>query len=537
MPITSSSEHINVQNLSGHSMSHRNTLTANVGTLVPILTEEVVPNTRCHLKTSFSVKLPPLASETFANIDYRIEAFFVPHRLLYRPITQIISGEGRNTSSNAFQPVLKLDISPSNISEFFSALGPGTLSDYLGFKIRELYPNTPLYLTPYPFLAYHHIYDYWYRNKLVQRSSFVYSTARNIENRNLFVTTKDYIFEFTSPDEFTLADGQLLFSLRQRNFDSDYFTTATTEPQLGAESSVKVDIANNSGSFSIASLRAANSLQQFAERNNLVGVDDVNFYKGMYGAHLDYGVAQHPVCLGSCSVPIYVNGIYQNSPNSNQDTNNPFMTVATQYGSGGSSSTEVIIKDFTAQEFGYIMVIGSLVPKVSYGTGVRRYLHRHISANNNLGPDFANPIMQNVGPQPIFSTELESRADFQSENIFGFQMRFADWITHPDEVHGEFVDGKSLSSFVLQRTFMNNDHPPVLSSSFLRIPTNYLDQIFAVSSSASSTTGFGYWVDMLHEWNISNPIADFIIPSLQDPSYEHGHEVSIHKNGAPMINN
>ena len=61
MSITSNTQEVKVVNLSGHNMSHRNTLTGNVGTLIPILTEEVIPNTRCHLKTSFSVKMPPLA--------------------------------------------------------------------------------------------------------------------------------------------------------------------------------------------------------------------------------------------------------------------------------------------------------------------------------------------------------------------------------------------------------------------------------------------------------------------------------------------
>lgn len=545
MSITSSTENINVANLSGHSMNHRNTLTANVGTLVPILTEEVVPNTRCHLKTSFSVKLPPLASETFANIDYRIEAFFVPHRLLCPSATDIITGVIRgNLQSNniPYQPVFHVDlstnVSSSVVADYFK---PGTLADYLGFKIKNLPTSGFMDITPYPFLAYHRIYDYWYRNKLVQKSPFVKSNLSSIQNPSAFYNSGTHIIPVTaSKTNVTLADGVGVFSLRQRNFDSDYFTTSTTQPQLGDAPSASVSVTNiqgstGEGSLSIASLRAANSLQQFAERNNLVGVDDVNFYRGMYGAHLDYGVAQHPVCLGSCSIPIYVNGVYQVAPSSSSDTNNPYLSVATQYGSAVSSSTEVIIKDFTAMEFGYIMVIGSLVPKVSYGSGSRRYLFRHSDSDNHLGSDYANPIMQNVGPQPIYTYELSNIYDPSNINIFGYQMRFADWITHPDEVHGQFQDGNSLQSFVLQRTFPLS--PSVsLNSDFLSIPTNYLDQIFAVSTSESTETGFGYWVDMLHEWNISNPIADFVIPSLQDPAYEHGHTVKVHKNGAPMIN-
>ncbi len=546
MPITSPTAQVNVNNVSGHYMGHRNSLTAKCGTLVPILTEEVCPNTRCHLKTSFSVKLPPLASETFANIDYRIEAFFVPHRLLVRGFDRIIAGYnkvsiGSNSSNKWYMPVIKLHPTTAEEASILSTkFAPGTLADYLGFKMTPGFrfnAEASYTISPLPFLAYHKIYDYWYRNKLIQTPVFQpqssQSTSYGLFSENSVYVASNYLISEATGNSLAVRafDGSGLFELRQRNFDADYFTTATLTPQLGASNSVSIEVSsNNVGSMSIASLRAANSLQQFAERNNLCGVDDVNYYKAMYGAHLDYGVAQHPVCLGSTSVPIYVNGVFQNGENSSAG-NNPFMSVATQYGSATSASTEVIIKDFTAQEFGYIMVLGSLVPRSSYSTGVRRYLLHHSGADNYLAPDFANPLLQNVGPQPIYNYEFLGGINLTNPSIFGYQQRFAEWISHPDEVHGEFVDGRSLDSFVLQRSF---DSSVTLSSSFLRIPNNYLDQIFAASSELYG--GFSYWVDMLHSWKISSPIADFVLPSLQDPSYEHGHSVTIQKNGQPPIN-
>ena len=547
MSITSPTAQVNVNNVSGHYMGHRNSLTAKCGTLVPILTEEVCPNTRCHLKTSFSVKLPPLASETFANIDYRIEAFFVPHRLLVGGFDRLIAGMNKSLPSGfipVYLPVLDLNPRSEAVASFDAAFAPGTLADYLGFKKTKGFSftaSTHYRISPLPFLAYHKIYDFWYRNKLVQKPVFApvngSSVVRKFFTEGSAFNETNYIVTVNSNLESSNMvghDGVGIFSLRQRNFDADYFTTATLSPQLGAANSVSISVAENVGSMSIASLRAANSLQQFAERNNLCGVEDVNYYRAMYGAHLDYGVAQHPVCLGSASVPIYVNGVFQNGENKSAG-NNPFMSVATQYGSATSASTEVIIKDFTAQEFGYIMVLGSLVPRVSYSSGNRRYLFHHIRSDNYLGTDFANPLLQNVGPQPIYRGELASPDLLNSTGVFGYQQRYAEWISHPDEVHGEFVDGQSLDSFVLQRSFVDNQSETLgINSSFLQIPTNYLDQIFASSSELYG--GFSYWVDMLHSWKISSPISDFVLPSLQDPAYEHGHSVTVNKNGQPPIN-
>lgn len=546
--ITDSHVNVKVTPVSGHSMSHRNTLTGKVGTLIPVLVEEVCPNSRMHLQTSFSVKLPPLASETFANIDYRLEAFFVPHRLLCNSATPIICGqnrlrEGLQEGAQYYFPIFNMESDKADeLTQAALDFQPGTLADYLGFRgmpKQFLAQGEPNYFPVLPFYAYHLIWDYWYRNKLVQKSLFdedyatLHSSPIARAPMNAF-KANTYVLPMLPYSSFsetkTFVDGVSIFSLRQRNFDSDYFTTATLSPQLGVAQSVKLPVQNTQGTMSIASLRAANSLQQFAERNNLAGIDDVNYYKAMYGAHLDYGVAQHPVCLGSVSVPIYVNGVYQNGENTKQ-TNNPFMSVASQYGSGGVNETSVVIKDFTANEFGYIFVLGSLVPRVSYSSGTRRYLSHHL-LGNNTGADFANPLLQNVGPQPVYNWEFEAATPFvQNTPLFGYQTRYAEWMSHPDEVHGEFVDGRTLDSFVLQRSF--NVSVAGISDSFLQIPTNYLDQILAVTPQAD--TGFSYWVDMLHKWNVSSPLQDFVIPSLQNPAYEHGNDVNIRKNGAPMI--
>lgn len=525
-------------------MSHRNTLTGNVGTLIPILVEEVIPNTRCHLKTSFSVKMPPLASETFANIDYRIEAFFVPTRLLVNGFTDIACGRNKIVSpeSQTFVPLIRMKLNTSTGTLWNQIFKPGSLADYLGFKSPNFsVPTDSVFyedITPIPFLAYHKIYDYWYRNKLVQKEVFS-NAATNSKGKFLLFSRYNrygsgtYVFNLDPTDQDSMAqvlsnDSVSIFSLRQRNFDSDYFTSATLSPQLGNSEEVRVPVKQSEGTLTIAALRAANSLQQFAERNNLCGVDDVNYYKAMYGARLDYGVAQHPVCLGSCSTPVYVNGIFQSAGQS-VETNNPYLSVGAQYGSASCNGIDVVIKDFTAMEPGYIMVLGSLVPRVSYSSGIRRYLKHHL--DGAYGSDIANPILQNIGPQPIYSYETDGAMNNNMDySVFGYQTRFAEWVSHPDEIHGQFIDGSSLDSFVLQRNIQRAS----LNSDFLKIPVGYLDQILAVSSSGSST-GFSYWVDMLHSWNVVSPIADFVIPSLQDPAYEHGHEVTIRKNGAPMI--
>ena len=90
---------------------------------------------------------------------------------------------------------------------------------------------------------------------------------------------------------------------------------------------------------------------------------------------------------------------------------------------------------------------------------------------------------------------------------------------------------KQTESFALQRTFDDKANRPKISTNFLQIPTNYLDQVAAVAGSISN---YGYWADTYFDYKVSMPLAEYSIPSLQDPAYEHGETVSVNKSGTQL---
>ena len=65
---------VKVQKKSGFDKSHMNLLTTQVGTLTPILVDEVIPNETVNLKVNLSASLPPLASETFMRVEPAIRS-------------------------------------------------------------------------------------------------------------------------------------------------------------------------------------------------------------------------------------------------------------------------------------------------------------------------------------------------------------------------------------------------------------------------------------------------------------------------------
>ena len=547
---------VKVQKKSGFDKSFQNLFTSKVGTLTPILVDELIPNSTVHLKAAISAALPPLASDTFMRCKLKYAAFFVPSRLLMKGYEKWLTNNTEDDAHKVRIPQMLFSADFLNQAAHRDTrmryLGPGSLADYLGFKALqvELLTNTQpgetgykkdLTLNALPFLAYHRIYNDWFRNSLVQKDIYDEDTITNVytpaSSLNVAPTTtnKYTIICDTSDPEELFADGVSPWELRQANFGYDIYTTASPQAQNGKAQAVTMTTIDSAQGFTISALRAANSMQQFLERNNLAGNRLVDFVKAQYGANLSDSIAQRPILLGKGSFDVYSKGIYQTNPNNvdaTYDSNNPFTSVGARYGSAYADGTDTLVENFTAAEPGYLMVLAWLSPKVTYSTGVDPILTRY---DSNSPSDMANPILQNVGNEPIFTSQLSMYPLYQGihssgDKIFGYMERYGNWKDKQDEVHGLLRDTSSLQSFALQRSF-RRDVQPKITSDFLKIPTNYLDQVAAVSSDIST---YGYWCDTFFDYKVSMPLAEYSVPSLQDPAYEHGVDVTIDKNGKSL---
>ena len=547
---------VNVPKLSGFDKSHQNLLTTKVGTITPILIDELIPGSKVHLKLALSASLPPLASDTFMRCSVKCEAFFVPFRLLAgsfeswftdteKKFAPYVSGGStvNPTARKGFLPIIGGLDGVNDAGALSAIFAPGGLFDYLGLRsgVTGFLTTTGFTLSAMPALAYHRVYHDWYRNTLVQNEVFLPPTGSSggfptPGSQNIFAGTAPYYFFqesnnlyiFGSTASMMLADGKYLYELRQRNFGLDYFTTGTPSPQQGAAMTVGFGVdangAGDSSHFSIAALRAANSLQQFKERNQLAGQLFVEQCRARYGVSPSDGVAQRSLYLGSAEYEVYTKGVFQNSVDNPQlnPGNNPFTSVGSVYGSAKAVGNGTLVDSFEAKEPGYLFVNATLVPRVTYSSGIHRRLTNYRGAGSIS--DLANPILQNVGPQPIYQYELNGAP---SSSVFGYTDRYASFKTMEDELHGILRDGQSLQAFALQRNFAAGS-TPTISSAFLEIPTTYLDQVSAVSGEVSQ---FGCWMDCYFDYKVAQPLAKYSLPSLQDPAYEHGRTIVVHKGG------
>lgn len=533
---------VNVPKLSGFDKSHHNLLTSQPGTITPILIDELIPGSRVNLNLALSASLPPLASDTYMKCSVKVESFFIPYRLLCgsfeswftdEPV-QFVDYTGTDTYSSAkgelptFGSFSAADASTLASQGYF---GSGSLADYLGFKVYDA-PTSLSGIYKWslmPFLAYHRAYHDWYRNSLIQREVFLRPSGTVAPAGSLTEAgTMPYNFlrataANTSVIKYlSCADGLSVLSTRQRNFGLDYFTTATPTAQQGSAEVVTFNTSGATGQFSIAALRAANSMQQFKERNNLAGNLYVEQLYARYGVRPSDGVAQRSLYLGGAEFECYSKGVFQTAENpSGGMPSNPFNSPGTQYGNARASGSSHIA-NFEAKEPGYLLVCATLVPRASYATGIHQRFNHYVGSGSLA--DLANPILQNVGPQPIYQSELTGKP---GNSIFGYTDRYATFKTMEDELHGNIVDGQSLQSFALQRSFAGTATPQI-NYSFLVIPANYMDQITSVSTDIST---YGCWMDMYFDYKVSQPLAKYSLPSLQDPAYEHGKTIIVNRGG------
>lgn len=517
---------IKVQGRSSFDKSFKNILTTKVGTITPIVSKLLIPGSKGRMKIAISATLPPLASDTFMRCSLKTEAFMVPLRLLYAGFEPWLTGGKVMLSGNLESPgAIWMELQNADAAY----LAPGSLADYLGVRIAGTNSaSNNARVNVYPFLAYWRVIDDWYTNRKIEKPLFFPYAADsgNTDDPYLpcfapYVAHKAnhaYLLRMHLSDN----DSPRLGELAQRNYGEDYFTVATSSPQFGNEQKVTID---SNSQFTISALRAANSMQQFEERNNLGSPRLTDWVRVNYGANLTKGIAQRAVLLGSASYDVYSKGVTASADST--PTNNPFGSVGARYGNAFASGNDFVC-DFECNEPAYLMVMATLVPEANYASGIKHEMLVFTQGASQV--DIPNPLLQNVGNEPIYKREvlddygIITPAVWQT-GVFGYVPRYT-WHKHPaNEVHGLLRAGSSLDSFVAQRSFAIDAE---ISTGFLKIPTTALDNVTAVTADISQ---YGCWIDSYIDLKVSEPLAESCMPSLQDPAYEHGHTVSVKMNG------
>lgn len=379
-----------------------------------------------------------------------------------------------------------------------------------------------------PFRAYEAIYNSFYRddrnNPLIVDGTPVYNKfirnydggKDNVVNTELyqrnwesdFLTTAVQspqqgvapLVGITSYGEISFKDANTgeLYTAQLNSSDGDTIESFTVTSPNMPNGNVKQLVDFATSGISISDLRGVNALQRWLEINMRRGLRYKDQIMSHFGVDVKYDELMMPEFIGGMTQDIYINQINQTTPSEGA----PLGSIAGQGGAFGSSPHSI---NHYCQEHGYIIGIISIAPTPQYS----QLLPKHFLKRETL--DYFFPEFGHLGPQPITYAEVapnESLLSNQSLNdVFGYQRAWYDYLASTDEVHGLFRT--NLNNFVVQRFF---DGRPELGKSFLTINPNALDTVFAVESSDTSHKFIG---QIYFDCKAKRPIPEYGIPKLE----------------------
>lgn len=161
---------LKVQKRNAFSQDFTNSLTTQVGTLTPCFVKQVMPGDKIKLGVNMNVELPPMASAFKGKVSANVEFFFVPWRIVYGGWRNYYLFNGGLATQYAPAGIPKVVLPVLKSPQKTLTIAKGSLADYLGIRSFKDFTDAGLTsISILPFLAYHKIWEDWYRDPQVQK--------------------------------------------------------------------------------------------------------------------------------------------------------------------------------------------------------------------------------------------------------------------------------------------------------------------------------------------------------------------------------
>lgn len=487
-------------------LSYAKLFTCDMGQLIPIMHDEVVPGDVVKISNEAVVRMQPLVAPILHEVNIYTHYFFVPYRLLWDEWEEFITGgeDGQNASTLPRYSIPGSDPEPNPLED--------DLWCYFGFPEGVALEGVGVNVLPlqFPWLAYGLIWNEWYRAEEIQ-------------------------------DEIDLSDLTELRKPKRRNWEKDYFTSSLLSPQRGNPVSVPISgtldidldvnqiqdsspavnslfVDGTMGSstalfvdgdttardaarsvlgnlynvtptglgIDIADLRLALQLQKWMERNARAGARYCEFLYAHFGVSPKDERLQKSEYIGGSKQPVVVSEVLQTS---STDATSPQGNLAGH----GLSASGNFITNYRVEEYGIIMGLMSIMPRAVYTGGINRQWLR------TSRYDFYHPEFANLSEQAIIKAELNFQGGGSDDDIFGYIGRYDEMRTKQDLVCGAMAT--TFDYWHIARTFPTI---PALNSTFLEC--NPRKDIFAVQDE----NGF-----IVHFQNIIEAIRP--LPIISEP--------------------
>ncbi len=546
--------------LTAFNLSHNHLFDCNFGQLIPVACIETLPGDVFNLDADVVGRLTSaLKSPILSQMDIVLEAFYCPTRLLMgrdanfpTPVGEVtfeefLSGgkDGSHIGSNSY-PLPRLSAFDNKELSYFT-FNTGGIGDYLGIqtKTQIQYRDFPI---SFPWRAYRWIWNEFYRDENlmdeVQVCDHLGDASNNWEpivnsseydsilyrcwRKDYFTSALPFQQRGTSPalpisgilpvqadagvDPFrafyptSFAPKTLIGtgSANDRSIRAFFPSGSPTEPNtLGypqfAYSATEsaphpygfVNL-QDAATFDVNQIRTAFQVQKWLERNARGGVRYTEYLRSHFGIAPNDARLQRPQFIGSTRSPWLVNEVLQTS-----ETNSSVTPQGNQAGQAINLSRSNLGK-FRSYEYGYIMILCSVVPKALYQQGIPRWMSR----KTNL--DFYTPEFAHLSEQAVKNKEIfySSVSDDTNDQTFGFQPIWNEYRFIPSRVSGHMKTGASDYSYDYWHFGRYFSDLPSLDSDFLKIGSTAssrqeLMRVFAVQDENPFIINIGFNIKAL----------------------------------------
>lgn len=494
-------------------LTHRVTLTGNMGKLIPVMIMEVYPGDKVKIDNELLIRLQPMVAPAMQRLDATVHHFFTPDRILWQldAFEQFLRGE------DIAVPFLELGAADTL---------PGSLADYLG--IPQMTGVNILKVQATPFVAFQRVHYEYYRDQNLS-----------------IITDNDKPYCLNGDNA---AQKSTLLAQKKRNYRNDYFTSALPFTQKGTAATVNLDFidvpvkldepsgggavtvvttdpvnddfdvvrlesadiagpdvlyaktSNLSGtSFTINDFRLALATQHWLERMAVGGTRMTEIIRAHFGVTSSDQRLDRPEYIGGMKTPVIISEVLQTGETSAESPQGNMS------GHGIAAAYQTEDAFYVVEEHGWILSILSVMPLATYANGIHRSLDwlARSARDEWYWPQFAALGEQAIANREIYSDLTQS----QQEIDWGYTGRFNELRHLQSRIAGQLKT--SLAHWTAARIFTN---VPDLNDAF---KTDVLADIAKMFVVEPSEDNHELIIDILNKVSAYRLLPKIPVPELK----------------------